>query len=124
MGRIASRICRQKGLRLRLLDSPDDICGECPNLTVQGCGLEGNSVAATDRQVLSLLGLSPGQELSAGECRGLLRERLTGESFEQLCGECSWRKKGLCSFEQLRERLASLDGTEGAGKGRKKEANT
>ena len=82
MGRIASRICRQKELRLRLLDSPDGICGECPNLTVQGCGLEGNSVAATDRQVLSLLGLSPGQELSAGECRGLLRERLTGESFE------------------------------------------
>ena len=106
MGLIARKICGEKDLNLCLVDSPDNICRECPNLVEGACVLDNNSVVETDRKVLDLLARNPGECLPAGQCRKILREKITAEIFEDLCGGCTWRKKGLCSFEQLKSRLA------------------
>lgn len=105
MDRIASRVCREEDLVLCLLDSPDNICEECPNLTAEGCRLDDNSVVVTDRRLLDLLGQSSGNCMTVGQCRRLLRRKITSEIFQELCGECTWKKKGLCSYERLKIQL-------------------
>lgn len=84
----------------------DDICAACPHRLPEGqCGSVGSDVAEMDRQVIGLLGLTCGEVYKRRTLYRLLRERITAPDFERICGDCSWHKKGLCSYPALVERL-------------------
>ena len=71
---------------LRLKAGEDVLCGRCPN---QGTGCPG--AAAYDGAVLSLCGLTPGEERRWSELAELAREKiLRPGKLESVCGECQW----------------------------------
>ena len=90
---------------VRLVDGPDDACGACPELEVEGCGLYRN-VGELDRRVLEATGLAPGIHNAAALHRTLARTIQTIPP-EELCGDCDWREQVDCPT-LIRRRLEAL----------------
>ena len=81
------------GQEVQLLASPDDVCIACPNLGSAGsrCTLDNDNASGMDMKVCDAL-----------ECR---KNKMTPELFETVCGECSWHKKGVCTYEDMIKKL-------------------
>jgi len=90
MREITQRLGSYRQLFVQLTIAPDDICAYCPHLDWDGCGLEGGEaeVASRDRQVLALLGLTPGSTAPYVS----LQEALAAVSFSlsAICARCRW----------------------------------
>ena len=78
---------------VRIIVGPDRICGACPNLDRGAC--VSPKPGAYDERAMGLMGLVPGQELSAGELRELALEKvINAGKLRQVCGDCQWA--GYC----------------------------
>jgi hypothetical protein len=96
-----------------LLDSPDEICGACPKRSFDGlrCAADGRSAALPDaavrmdRALLAGLHLHAGQSYTYRELIRIAADGLTHPLYDEVCGTCSWSRKGVCCFERLQERL-------------------
>lgn len=116
MERLASRLHDGSGHAVRLLAEPDGVCAWCPNEyrleepvpnglgepVYEGCRLPGNHVIETDRKVLSALRLKEKATYSYDALLEKLEKELTEAAFDDICGDCLWRRQGLCSYEALR----------------------
>lgn len=92
---------------LEALDKPDDICGACPHMQDGRCTKKGkeseHNVAEHDREVLRLLGITPGHALPARQIFALVEQRILPEDLRVLCKGCQWLSLGYCE-EGLSER--------------------
>ncbi len=76
----------------------DDICRACPNRRGVSCSHR-EKVARYDRGVLQVLGLEDGAELSAGELKKAVAEKILHTGLrEEICGDCFWTD--LCREQQ------------------------
>jgi hypothetical protein len=104
---IHRRLQKNPGTRILVSDRPDHLCAACPNLK-GGCTLRGPNfeehIVAQDRQVLELLGLEVGQEVTWAEVLGRIGSRVRGEMLDGICGDCRWLSSGFCKegIEALR----------------------
>lgn len=83
---------------IELLDSPDDICRECPHLTGDECS-QGNGEFGKrrmDTAVVRKLGLSPGDRMDSRELFQLVRKRFS-TGLEEICADCQWFAQGWCA---------------------------
>ncbi|MCI0529274.1 MAG: DUF1284 domain-containing protein [Nitrospira sp.] len=73
-----------------------------------GCTLRGpdfeQHIVSQDRQVLDLLGLRVGQEVTWAEVLQRIGSRARGEMLDGICGDCQWLSLGYCQegIERLR----------------------
>ncbi len=107
MAAIHTRLQSHPETRIRVTDSPDHFCAACPNLK-EGCTLRGpdfeQHIVSQDRQVLDLLGLKAGQEVTWAEVLQRIGSRARGEMLDGICGDCQWLSLGYCQegIERLR----------------------
>ena len=73
----------------------DSICRACPHRRGVRCHNEA-SIQALDGAHAAVLKLHPGQVLTWGEAKELLRTEMTAEHFERACGGCAWKRLGKC----------------------------
>jgi hypothetical protein len=112
MATIHVRLQSQPETRVLVTDSPDHFCAACPNLK-EGCTLRGpdfeRHIVSQDRQVLDLLGLRAGQELTWAEVLHRIGSRARGEMLDGICGDCQWLSLGYCKegIERLRSSAGS-----------------
>ncbi|HAH87589.1 MAG: DUF1284 domain-containing protein [Armatimonadota bacterium] len=94
MQRIKSTLLDSPGREIELLDSPDDICAECPNLLGGRCREE-ESVQKKDRAVLGRLLLPSGSRTPAYYAF-TKAQRLAAPCLEEICVSCQWHNLGYC----------------------------
>ncbi len=73
----------------------DAICAPCPNRVDQGC-TEIEKIRTLDQAHSAMLGIEPGQVMTWGEAKKLIKERVTLEGFNKACAPCSWKALGVC----------------------------
>ncbi|MGN0313231.1 MAG: DUF1284 domain-containing protein [Fusicatenibacter sp.] len=92
-----------------LIAEPDGICANCPKLTPEKtCSSNHNHVIHKDAAVLHTLQLEAGEELTLRELIEKAEQTITEEVFGNICGDCSWKKEGLCRYEELKQRFTEL----------------
>lgn len=127
MASIHARLQSHPETRVRVTDSPDHFCAACPNLKESkplalpgraenvGCTLRGpdfeRHIVSQDRQVLDLLGLRAGQEVTWAEVLQRIGSRTRGEMLDEICGDCQWLSLGYCKegIERLRASISSAE---------------
>ena len=99
MAAIHARLQEEPNTRVLVIDTPDHFCAACPNLKA-GCTLRGPNfeqhIVVQDRQVLELLGLKVGQEVTWAEVLYRIGSRMRGEMLDGICGDCQWLSLGYC----------------------------
>lgn len=100
MRRLQQHLIDEPGQQIRLLNSPDALCGVCPHGGQQGCELQGPSheahMRAHDGAVLHRLGLRAGDAETWGEVLERIRQRVRGSDLPQICTTCPWLPLGVC----------------------------
>lgn len=94
---LASRLRAPGGdeVHIDVVGRTDSICDPCPNRRGKACESEGK-ISKLDAAHAKVLGLSPGDSLTWGEAKELIRKRMTLEAFETACAPCAWKSLGLC----------------------------
>ncbi len=114
MRRIAARLRAEPERLLIVQDGPDAICDACPHSSAEGCRRDENtepdvSACTRDRQVLQLLGLVPGAEITVRSVYGRVAERVSPDDMaDRICAACEWKPYGYCE-----EGLKALKGNRG-----------
>ncbi|MFR4352056.1 MAG: DUF1284 domain-containing protein [Roseburia sp.] len=94
---------------LHLVAKSDRICAGCPNcVEPEHCALENNSVVDKDRGVMRQLGLEENAVYTYRELCKKALDGMTEDFFEESCGTCDWRRRGLCRYEDLKTRLSHI----------------
>ena len=82
--------------RIRLMDSPDDICAACPNRLTETCA---EKASRYDREVLRRCGLSAGDTLPyLAFSKNVIQIILRPGQRAEICGDCQW--SGLCQWKE------------------------
>ena len=104
MTAVVTMLREKADLELYLVQQPDMICQNCPNLTEEKeCVQDKNHVARKDELLRQKLGLSYQQTYHYQELLKHTREILTKEMFDESCSNCRWYREGLCSYESFME---------------------
>jgi hypothetical protein len=96
-----------------VLDTPDRLCGACPNLRHGGCTLQGPDheahMRAQDRDVIARLGLEAGATYTWEEILGRVASRARGTDLPGICTTCPWLPLGWCAegIERVRSAAAA-----------------
>jgi hypothetical protein len=98
------------GQPVEVTDRGDVVCGACPHQAATGCSLNGigseGAIRAQDHDVLRRLGLAPGDRLAWKTILDRIAASITGDSLDDICGQCRWLSLGYCreGIERLRGR--------------------
>jgi hypothetical protein len=82
-------------VRIRVVGNSDEICGPCVNREGESCTSE-PKIKSLDEAHARVLGIKLGDELSWGEAKKLIAEKMSLEDFHKACAPCSWKALGLC----------------------------
>ena len=88
---------------VRVVDGQDDLCKNCPNAKgVNGIKCNTGFLAQLDEKVKNMLNLTNGMVLTWQEIMNRVFSVMNKDNHEELCGDCFWRKAGLCqdTFEK------------------------
>ncbi|MHB8170046.1 MAG: DUF1284 domain-containing protein [Thermincolia bacterium] len=99
MAKIVEQCKGDSSLQIKVVDHHDDICRACPHLREDFCRQSeesGEKLAAMDREVLTRLGLNPGQKVTLRETRSLIREKILPQHLQEICQDCRWLSLGYC----------------------------
>lgn len=96
--KIASRLRNAAdgdSVKIRVVKGSDSICTPCPNRQGQRCTSE-EKISKLDQAHAALTGLGPGTEVTWGEAKQIIAEKVSVEDFHRACAPCSWRSLGVC----------------------------
>lgn len=97
-----SLLRRQPFTEIEPVAHPDAICSACPHLTAENtCDSNNNEVEKKDESLRKMLHLEEDTTYTYEDLLGQVHRYFTEEDFQIICGDCSWNKEGLCSYEQL-----------------------
>lgn len=106
---------KEENVMLELVCGTDEICGACPKTACEEADSSENrektevcdlpSVKKKDQKLLANLGLDRSPQDTYRNIIRIVRERLTESMFQECCGDCSWNKKGLCSYEKYMKNI-------------------
>lgn len=95
MKRIVSEIRKNPDMKVKIIDSCDDICASCTN-NVNGKCRNYNSIEVMDKKVLKKLDIKSGQELTVSELFDKVNKKIKNkETADDICGKCLWYSKCL-----------------------------
>jgi hypothetical protein len=75
----------------------DSICSPCPNRRGARCDTN-TKIRDLDAAHARILDLKHGDQLTWGQAKEKLRERMTVELHHQACAPCGWRTLGVCEI--------------------------
>lgn len=90
--------------RVLLMAGDDNICAACPNLNGTHCRLGNDDVQSRDAHARHALSVSCGRVYLYSELRKRLAS-VSQEDFDLVCGNCTWWRKGFCSYEMFRKSI-------------------
>ena len=95
MGRIVSYLETHPDTVLTLTAGVDKVCAGCPN-QISGVCVSADKVLRYDEAVLRACGLADGEEITYGQMRHLVKEKILDAGMRrQICGDCVW--DDICS---------------------------
>lgn len=82
---------------VRVVDGQDDLCKNCPNAKgINGVKCNMGFLAKLDDKVKDMLSLSTGMVMSWQDIMSRVFSIMNKENHKELCGNCEWRRIGLC----------------------------
>lgn len=91
----------KKGFTLE--KASDDICNHCPNkVNETDCCLGNEDVENRDKNVMTILHLQENELLTYESIKNDLKSKIDEKHFIDLCGDCRWYKKKICTYEKWR----------------------
>jgi uncharacterized protein len=104
---IADRLRGQGGddVVLRVTDQTDSICAACPHVQGLLCGSDEDYIQALDARHGDVLGMKAGDDITWGEAKRRIVEKVDEVTFDRMCEGCSWKELGVCltALQRLRE---------------------
>lgn len=80
-----------------IIQGCDDLCENCPNHTEGICTKYGSEVNDMDRDIIDMLGISPGTNIKYKDALKKVCEKYrTLDDIDKICGKCRWKK--VCLF--------------------------
>lgn len=91
---------------IQVVDVADSICMPCPNREGSGC-VSREKISQLDKEHAFILGFKPGDQLTWGEAKKLLAQKMQMEDFNRACAPCSWKTMGVCegALKKLKDSL-------------------
>ncbi|MCR5261299.1 MAG: DUF1284 domain-containing protein [Candidatus Gastranaerophilales bacterium] len=88
---------------VRIVDGQDDLCKNCPNAQGKN-GIKCNMgfLAQLDEKVKDMFGFKTGMVMTWEAIMEKVRSVMNKDNHKELCGNCEWRRAGLCedTFEK------------------------
>lgn len=100
--RVAKSLKQYPDMRVKIVTGRDTLCTTCPNNEKSENRCNEKLLALLDEKVKSILTLTENVTYKYNELHKSLKEIMTKEKHEVLCGDCHWRTYGLCkdTFEK------------------------
>jgi hypothetical protein len=73
----------------------DSICRPCPHRLGLLCETE-SKINVLDQAHAKALQINPGMSLSWREAKEIIKNRMTLDTFNDVCSSCSWKALGIC----------------------------
>lgn len=90
---------------IMLQKEKDLICTDCPNLQEdESCGLD-KGIHNLDQAVLDFFQLTTKDRLYSKEIFQKIDGTMTEEFFNLCCGDCRWKKIGICSYPKYMKNI-------------------
>lgn len=116
MKNVVDHLNKNQDINVKVLDSPDNICLSCPKNIGQSrirrfqagktynnrgfCENE-EELNSLDNMILDILDIKSGSHYMYSDLLRKIKENLTKEKFEYICGDCKWYSLGYCSESLL-----------------------
>ena len=83
---------------IRVVEGQDDLCKNCPNAKGEnGIRCNMSFLEKLDNKVREMLNLKTGAVMTWREIMEKVFSVMTKEKHKETCGNCEWRRKGLCN---------------------------
>jgi hypothetical protein len=89
-------------IEIEVIEETDAICKPCPHRRGSLC-TEQTKIEQLDQAHAKVLGIKPGDQLTWGEAKDRLRQRMSIATHLEICQGCEWLDHGDC-----RKALANL----------------
>lgn len=73
----------------------DSICDPCPNRRNTTCTSE-EKISTLDNAHAKALDIHAGEIITWGNAKKRIKEKMTLDTFHQICKTCSWKEFGIC----------------------------
>lgn len=80
---------------IHITPTSDSICQPCPHRRGTSCNTE-PSIAHLDAAHSKALALHGHRQITWGEAKQRLKEKISLETFHDICASCSWQASGIC----------------------------
>lgn len=94
--RVSKLLNKYPDTKVKLTMSEDTLCTSCPNHPKLHGVCNTDYIKSLDEKVRSLLGLKTDMIYKYNEISKKLSEILNPQKHFEICGDCGWRKHGLC----------------------------
>lgn len=101
MNSIVSELRNNPNIKIKLVSHSDDICKACPNKSAHNICLSEDKVKLLDENTLKYYHLQDKSEYYFKDIISNIYENYDAEKFFNICSQCEWFKKGVCSKEVI-----------------------
>lgn len=81
--------------RIHITSHTDSICAPCPHRTQHTCTSQ-EKIERLDAAHRTALGFQNTNNITWGEAKKRIQERIDRSTFQQICHECEWQALGIC----------------------------
>jgi uncharacterized protein len=89
----------RKNADVELYSGMDCICSACPENNRGICSSQGK-ITMLDRETVKYLKLDK-QNYSYSGIEKIIAEQLSEDVYNTICGDCEWKKKGICTYADV-----------------------
>lgn len=81
--------------KINIVTHTDSICEPCPNRTGKTCTSE-EKISVLDAAHAQALEIKAGDSITWGEAKKRIAEKISLDTFHQICATCNWKQFGIC----------------------------
>ena len=81
--------------KIKIVDHTDSICHPCPNRKGMKCTSQ-EKIVTLDKAHAKALGITSAKEITWGEAKRSIAEKISLDKFHEICVSCDWKKLGIC----------------------------
>lgn len=96
MDEVTAQLRSDDNTTIELVCSTDDICTACPKKLGEDLCAENATTKEYDRKVLAWFGLQAGTQYCYQQVTEEIRQKMTPEILQDICGACSWLPISAC----------------------------
>ena len=107
MNQIVKKLRSEESIPVEITFSTDDLCAHCPNMLRENLCKDNKKVTSYDKKVTEYFHIEEKTYIYQDITRKI-REKMTPEILEDICGNCSWYPVSACRKVLLSTRNSSL----------------